>query len=113
MQPETWRWLGTTIVAFYAAIVATYREFIARRDKRVNIKVILSFDLIAIDLTGSVGHLQVRVENHGGTNITFKSNSVSLQVDGYERHLLVMEPISDVKFPVVLTPGTSYYLMKE
>lgn len=110
-----WRWIITALIALSAVGVAIYREVAAHRGKRTHLKVILSFDLLifAGDGTPAVPHLQVRVENHGGTDITFNTNGVSLIVDGYGSYLLVVDPITNAKFPCVLKPGTSFYLMKE
>lgn len=110
-----WKWILTTILASYGAILSTARELAARRDKQINLKVNLRFDAatMAGDGTPPDSHLQVSVENHGGVNLIFNSNVVSLNIDGYRPYTAIMNSISDVKFPCVLSPGMSFYLIKE
>ena len=98
MQPETWRWFGTTIIAVYAAIVATYREYATRRDKAPHVKVTLFTTMEVIYGPGRTeSHIQVRVENHGHTDVTFEENAVSLQVKGVESFFLLWDgKITDV-----------------
>ena len=108
-----WKWALTTALAVYAAGISTYREVQSRQQWKPKLKVQLSLDIIAIYPEGTVPQVQVWVANHGRCDIHFNSNGVSLGVKGYEKALLVVDPRSNVTFPLTLKPGGSFYLMKE
>ena len=109
-------WGFTTVVAVYAAVLATYREVMSRREKRPNIRVRLFTNMLMIHGPGQTEpHIQVRVENHGYTELTFHSNTASLQVNGVDPWLLLWDnKVTDVtQWPHRLVPGASFYVMSK
>src|SRR5713101_3966551 len=108
-----WRWIATTVVALYAAIVATYREYAMRRERLVKVRVILSTNLIALIGTQTFPQVQVRVENHGRPDLTFDSNCASVEWFGADNtRLLLWDVIPSVPaWPHRLVSGASFYLM--
>ena len=69
--------------------------------------------IVAIYPEGKVPQFQIWIENHGRCDILFNSNSVSVGIEGSDTALLVVDPVSNVKFPHTLKPGGSFYFMKE
>jgi hypothetical protein len=108
-----WKWLFTTTLALYAAVVATYREVVSRGQWRPNLKVRLSVSIVLIGNGETVPQVQVWIENHGRCDLLFNSNSVSVAVKGQDTAWLIADPMSNVSFPHTLKPGGSFYFLKE
>jgi hypothetical protein len=107
------KWVGTFLLALYGASLATYREVMACLERRAVVKVRLSLDIVMIGNGTTIPQTQIWVENHGRTDIIFNSNSVSIETKGYDKFLLMMDPLSNVQFPHTLKPGGSLYLMRD
>src|SRR4051794_15575568 len=63
LHPDTKRWIGTTLLALYGAVLATYREIVARRANRIALQ---------IELTAPAGeesfpnsHIRLTITNIG------------------------------------------------
>lgn len=108
-----WKWFWTSLVALYGAVLSTWREILARREKVPSVVVRLYTRMVVGGLPeGSKDAIQVRVENHGSLPLTFESNCCSLATDKEGAPLLLFwdTPFVSVKFPHTLAPGTSFTL---
>jgi len=94
-------------------VLATYREIVSRGQWTPKLTVRLSMSIVAIYPEGTVPQFQIWIENHGRCDLLFNSNSVSIGMQGSDTALLVVDPVSNVKFPHTLKPGGSFYFMKE
>src|SRR5260221_2751820 len=109
-----WKWIVTTIIAVYAAVLSTYREVMSRRDHTPKVLVRFIATMVIVRGPGnSANAVQVRVENHGRNELTFANNAISLQVKGVDQWFLLWDlAMTDVTdWPVRLQPGASYYVM--
>jgi hypothetical protein len=109
-----WKWTLTTIIAVYAAVLSTYRELTARRDQAHKVQIKLFTTMVIVRAPGQTEPaIQIRVENHGRTELTFQNNAISLQVKGVDQWFLLWDlAMTDVTdWPHRLEGGTSYYVM--
>lgn len=108
-----WKWLLTTGLAVYAAVLSTYREVQSRQQWRARLKVRLNLNVIAMFGQAAVPQVQVWVENHGRSDVLFNSASVSIGVEGCPRTLALLGPMTNTTFPHTLKPGGSFYVMQD
>jgi hypothetical protein len=109
-----WRWIVTAVVACYGAALATYREYAAWRDKTPNLRVRFFTSMIMINSDGTNSpYIQILIENHGRSELTFDSNCASLRWRGSETRLVVWDKkVTNVStWPHRLPPGASFYIM--
>jgi hypothetical protein len=109
-----WRWIVTALVALYGAGIATYREYNSRREKRPHVKVMFFTSMVMMQGAHSSSCIQVRIENHGFSELSFDSNCTSLEWRGANgtRLLLWDGKVSNItSWPHRLSPGASFYLM--
>ena len=67
-----WKWLLTTGLAVYAAVLSTYREVQSRQQWRARLKVRLNLNVIAMFGQAAVPQVQIWVENHGRSDVLFR-----------------------------------------
>jgi hypothetical protein len=108
-----WKWIVTAALALYGAVVTTYRELQARLLWKPNAQLTLNLSIVAVHPGALVGQVQAWISNHGRSDIHFNSANFSIQVEGWDRNLFVVDPISNAQFPHTMKPGMSFYLMKE
>lgn len=108
-----WKWVFTTMLAVYAAVLSTYREVQARKQWRARLKVQLNLNVLALLPGGPTPQVQIWVENHGRGDVLFNSPSVSIGVKGYGQTLVLLDPVCNVTFPHTLKPGGSFYVMQD
>jgi hypothetical protein len=107
-----WRWIITALVAAYAALVATYREFAARRERAIDVRIQFFTSMVVLLGDQMTPHVQVRIENHGRPEVTFDSNCASLEWRGGTTRLLLWDCIRSVQqWPHRLSGGSSFYVM--
>lgn len=108
-----WKWVFTTLLAVYAAALATYREVVSRGQWVPRVKVRLSLDIVLFGGGRTVPQVQIWIENHGRSDTLFNSNSVSVAVKDATTAWLLADPICNVTFPHTLKPGGSFYFLKD
>ncbi len=105
------KWILTAAVALYGAVLATYREIAARREKTPDVRIKFFTTMMILDQGTSTPHVQLRINNHGRVEMSFDSNCASIQVKGLDTHFLLWQPITDVRsWPTKLTHGQSFYM---
>ena len=109
-----WKWFWTLVIAIYGAALATYREVMARRERRAFVKVSMSLAIVMAGDGHSRPQVQVDVQNHGHTDVIFNSNQFAVHIKGWKgKSLLAIDQMSNVNFPHTLKPSGSFWLMKD
>jgi hypothetical protein len=106
------KWLTTTIIAIYAAVLSTYNAIQKWRESRVKIKVKLykDYKMAGGGAPDDRTYMMIIVENHGFRDVDFQ-NTASMEVEGVGPHFLIPQPITDTKFPHTLKPNSSYRMV--
>jgi len=94
----------TLIIAVYGALLSTYSVWASRQEKKREIKVKLSYGLIANPLSVSPKMLMISALNTGPKRVTLASMGLIVPRKD-EKYLTFLRPDSDVSFPHDLVEG--------
>jgi len=107
------RWLFTTLVALYAAAVATYRELALRWQRQPDVRVFLEKSYSLASTFASDGGdeiietISVTITNHGFLEMTFEAGCCHFEVDGQRNSIVFNAPIVSPALPATLQHGQS------
>jgi hypothetical protein len=105
------KWLFTTLLALYGAVLSTYREISARWAKKAKAKIYYSTSWMMIDGAGSqTPYVHVRIMNTGQTDLHFSETCTAVGVKRQKTTYMIYKPLSDVTFPYTLKPGAAFYI---
>jgi hypothetical protein len=101
---QNWQWLVMAAVAVYGALLSTYNAYVARKQRKRQVKVWLSYGMLTNGPELSENMLLLSAANAGHRTVTLTSYGFRLP-DG--RQLVAPVPQGNASLPCELTEGKS------
>ena len=107
-----WKWLLTSLVAVYGALLSTWNAWSAHRANKPKIRVLLNIEIIEDNSSEyfETQSINVIVQNHGLKDVSFGPDCLRVGIRDVPAAPFRPYPSSSKRFPVQLQPGTDFRL---